>query len=211
MPRFHRDRGRVIVTGATATVAGLAIGVAFALAHGDVARTGRSVDAGRDDERRAALLAPFRHFAEPADALPDSAIAAIETSADKQPGEDPGRSRIVRPAPGKTAFLWPMAEGLCYGSPGPSGCFPLELLEKRGAVLGSRFGYTSAGDLTYAHIFGIAADGVSEVRISLDTGRTVSVPVYENSLWAEFSTIPVSASWSYENTTHTQDKLVLKP
>jgi hypothetical protein len=210
MPRFLRERARLAIFGVVAALAGLALGVALAVADGEFVRTAGPADPKRDDERRAALLAPFRASAEPVDALSPSAINAIHASADKQPGEDPRRSRIIQPAAGKTAFLWPMADGLCYGSPGPSGCFPLALLEKRGVVLGSS-GYTAAGEIKYAHIFGIATDEVSEVRIRVDTGGTVVVPVRDNGLWVELSATPLSASWTFQGTVHTQEPLVRAP
>jgi hypothetical protein len=210
MRQLGGDSGRLIVTGATAIVAGLAVGVALALADGGFSGASHSIDSPRGEARLSALMRAFRDSREAADALPPHAVEAIEASGDRQPGETPALSRIIRPAPGRVAFLWPMTDGLCYGSPGPSGCFPLDLLEQRGAVLGSRYGRTSSG-VEYAHIFGIAADDVSEVRVSLDTGRTVAVPVRDNGLWAEFSTTPVRASWTFGSTQHSQERLVPEP
>jgi hypothetical protein len=59
------------------------------------------------------MLGVFRTPATPAD---DNGFSKDDLSElpDRQPGEDPTRSRRVE-WPGATVFLWPMRDGVCYG------------------------------------------------------------------------------------------------
>ena len=135
-------------------------------------------------------LGVFRRAQRAGDVMP-GARAAIAAAGDRQPGEDPTLGRRQDVAGGQTAYLWPKTNGICYASPGPSGCFPLRVLEERGVVLGTA-GHSGAPE---TRVYGIVVDGIHEVAFDLDGGRRVSVPVEDNGLLADFAARPLQASW----------------
>src|SRR6185503_18821845 len=106
---------------AAALLAALVTGAAFALAGGD-----DSLDVptpGTDDRRAIDALAPdlsslvsaFRREQQPDDVSvgSDAALANLD---DAQPGEDPRLSRRLDLSDGTHAYMWPMADGVCWSA-----------------------------------------------------------------------------------------------
>ena len=135
-------------------------------------------------------LSVFRRAQRAGDVMP-GAGAAIAAAGDRQPGEDPSLGRRQDVAGGQTAYLWPKADGICYASPGPSGCFPVTILQERGVVLGTA-GRSGAPE---TRVYGIVVDGIREVNFDLDGGQRITVPVKDNGLLADFAARPLQASW----------------
>jgi hypothetical protein len=118
---------------------------------------------------------------------------------DRLPGQDLGRSRRVTPE-GASGFVWPMANGVCYGigsrsGPGAvSGCAKLADLRPHGLSIGTGL---SRGTFS---VGGIAVDGIREVRLTTAKGLDVEARVRDN---AFFVSAPESRSagarlhWSY--------------
>jgi hypothetical protein len=134
------------------------------------------------------MLAIFRRPATEAD---DAGVKRIN---DRQPGEDPARSRLVR-SRDATIFLWPMRDGVCQ-SVGPrrvSGCTPLDLLRRRGVAIGTE---SSRGRTA---VYGVVVDGIREVLVTASGEGNRRVAVTDNFFFAQLGAGVRSAhlSWRY--------------
>lgn len=110
---------------------------------------------------------------------------------DRQPGEDPSRSRRVD-WPGEEIYVWPMSDGVCYGVPSGSGCVPLEHLRRVGVSVGIQ-----AGRLGQS-ISGLVVDGIDEVVLTSTGGRERRLPVRENFFFADLDGQSVEGvRWTY--------------
>ena len=111
----------------------------------------------------AGLMHVFDRAQVSSDVIPGDPAATLERLDDLQPGENPLLARRVRLATDLDGFVWPMSNGVCYSSPGPSGCYPTHLLRKSGVLVGVEF----SGDSQRVRVFGIASDGVRK-RLGLE-------------------------------------------
>jgi hypothetical protein len=125
------------------------------------------------------MLGVFRTPATPAD---DNGFSKDDLSEipDRQPGEDPTRSRRVE-WPGATVFLWPMRDGVCYGVGGGGGCVPLDYLRRMGVAVGTH----SSG--RQASVSGVVVDGIREVVVTASGGRNLHVAVSENFFFVDLN------------------------
>jgi hypothetical protein len=110
---------------------------------------------------------------------------------DRQPGEDPSRSRRVD-WPGEEIYVWPMRDGVCYGVRSGSGCVPLEQLRRVGVSVGIQGGRPGQS------ITGLVVDGIDEVVLTSVGGAERRVPVRENFFFADVDGQSVEAvRWTY--------------
>jgi hypothetical protein len=144
------------------------------------------------DRTTASLMHVFRRPPTPDDVLAGARVlSGIQRRGDVQPGENPGITRRLALGGGHTALAWIRRRGVCYGSPGPAGCFPTGVLRERGVVFGAK----GASDRTTVRVFAIARDAVDEVTFTLQGGQTVTVPVADNGLLVDLPHPPVEARW----------------
>lgn len=92
---------------------------------------------------------------------------------DRQPGEDPSRSRRVD-WPGEEIYVWPMRDGVCYGVRSGSGCVPLDHLRRMGVSVAVQDGRSGQS------VSGLVVDGIDEVVLTSAGGADRRVPVSEN-------------------------------
>jgi hypothetical protein len=110
---------------------------------------------------------------------------------DRQPGEDPSRSRRVD-WPGEEIYVWPMRDGVCYGVRSGSGCVPLDHLRRVGVSVGVQGGRSGQS------VSGLVVDGIDQVVVTSPSGPDRRVPVREN-----FFFVPVNEQgvegvrWTY--------------
>jgi hypothetical protein len=175
-------------------IAGVPAGLAIDIARDreDAPAPHRAVQASPELKR---LMAVFRRPPRAADRLPARVVEEFSAIGDLQPGENLRGTRRIDLGAGGAAFVWPKADGVCYGTLGPSGCFPTSLLERLGAVLSSRSRYTLTGRPEQLSVFAVVADGVRTVRFTLDDRSEVAVRVRGNALWSDFDRRPVKARW----------------
>lgn len=194
MRRRSAGRPRRPAVALLAVIAGVAGGLAIDIVRDreDAPAPHRAVQASAELKR---LMAVFRRPQRAEDRLPARVVREFPASGDLQPGENLRGARRIDLGAGGAAFVWPKADGVCYGTRGPSGCFPTSLLERLGAVLASRSRYTLAGRPEQLSVFAVVADGVRTVRFTLDDRSDVTVRVRDNALWADFHRRPVEARW----------------
>jgi hypothetical protein len=141
------------------------------------------------------LFAVFRREATPRD---DSGWTKEELDdiPDRQPREDPTRSRRVGP-PDDPAYLWPMRDGVCssFGN-----CLKTDVLVDLGGVsLGTSFSSFPGGRQDKAGVHGIAVDGIEEIRLTRPGEDDIVVPVERNTFRLDVSEIrplPKGARWT---------------
>jgi hypothetical protein len=130
-------------------------------------------------------------FRAPPTAADDMGPAREEahTITDRQPGEDPSRSRRVE-WPGESIFLWPMRDGVCWGVRSRGGCVPLDHLRQVGVSVGIQAQGQS--------VSGVVVDGIEEVVVTSRGDSERRVPVRENFFFVDAGQTAVrSVSWSY--------------
>ncbi|MDQ3933019.1 MAG: hypothetical protein M3340_00120 [Actinomycetota bacterium] len=175
----------------------MAIGVVSASrSEGQGELSGRSANAVElvtgMDRSTVSLMHVFRRPPTPDDVLAGARVLRdIQRRGDVQPGENPGITRRLALGGGHTALVWLRRRGVCYGSPGPAGCFPTRVLRERGVVFGAK----GASDRTTVRMFAIARDAIDEVTFTLRGGATVTVPVADNGLLVDLPRPPVEARW----------------
>lgn len=139
-----------------------------------------------DAPRLEELLAVFR---EPATAADD--MGPPGPINDRQPGEDPSRSRRVE-WPGETIFMWPMRDGVCYGVRSGGGCVPLDHLRRQGVSVGIQ---DAPGRNA---VSGPVVDGIDEVVLTGPGGAQATVPVRDNFFFADLKGEKAErVSWTY--------------
>lgn len=132
------------------------------------------------------LLGVFRGPASPADDM--GSAGPIN---DRQPGEDPSRSRRVE-WPGETIFMWPMRDGVCYGVRSGGGCVPLDHLRRQGVSV-------SIQDAPGRNaVSGPVVDGIDEVVLTGPGGAEATVPVRDNFFFVDLKREKAErVSWTY--------------
>jgi hypothetical protein len=199
-----------LTAAALAGLGALVVGGTLAVASGD--------DAATPGTNRAAVetVAPglptvvgaFRRDQRPDDRIPGDPVGALEAQGDLQPRESPDMARRLQLAGRQSAYAWPSSHGVCYSSPGPSGCFPTALLAQRGALLGT----TYSGQSPVVRVFGLVRDGIGRVELTLENGGEVVLPVQDNAVYAEVQSDPAAARWrNPDGSSGAQDKLVRRP
>jgi hypothetical protein len=141
----------------------------------------------------AAAVPAFKRPQLPSDRIPGGdPVAALDRLNDRQSGENPRLSRRVATGPRGSAYVWPMTGGVCYASPGPSGCVTMSLLTRHGAVLGTtrREGAPTMG------VFGIAVEGIDRIVFTRADGTRKSVRVADGAVFKDVPADVVEASWT---------------
>jgi hypothetical protein len=194
----------LVVSSAAAVV--LVAGVA--LAFGPAGDTAGLPASGQSMPRAVAeQMSAFRRAQVPADKMPGDPVADLEESGDRQVSENPLLARRFDVGADKQAYAWPMADGVCYASPGPAGCVPTALLEQRGASIATSF----TTDSRVVRVFGLAVDGVKAVELDLTDGRTVTAPVRGGAFYVELASDPLQARWTMpDGSVATQSSLVMR-
>jgi hypothetical protein len=156
---------------------------------------------GGEDPRLEDILGVFRRDQNPHDRSGHS-VSDLEKTGDRQPGEDPSRSRRID-LPGGPVFLWPRKDGVCasWGN-----CVSTKLL--RGLGVAESVGYSTplhagaeASTLTSLH--GIAVDGIATIRLEAPGGDIV-LPVKDNVFRASRTALrskPTAFSFDYAGQT----------
>jgi hypothetical protein len=188
-------------TAALATSAALALGQSSDIAQRpEPAPPVKSVPRDVADQ-----LSAFRRAQAPSDKMPGDPVADLEKTGTRQAGENPVLARRLAVGSRGQAYAWPMADGVCYASPGPAGCVPTKLLEQRGATIATSSSSTSPT----VQVFGLAADGVKSVDLDLETGQTVTARVQDGAFYIELAADPLQARWTLaDGTIMTQAPLV---
>jgi hypothetical protein len=122
---------------------------------------GLDIPAGRKPQL-ADVIAAFRRPQTPRD---DHGFtkADLDDVPDRQPGEDPTRSRRVG-LPSGPVYLWPMTDGVCSSF---GGCIGIDsLLDVGGVALGTSFSSGTEGRPAHREVNGVVVDGISEIRLS---------------------------------------------
>jgi hypothetical protein len=193
-------RRRAAWTGAVALVAAASLAAALALdarEERDVVPAGPlglDIPAGREP-RLADLFAVFAREQTPRD---DSGWTRNELNdiPDRQPGEDPTRSRRVGPA-SEPIYIWPMKGGVCssFGN-----CLPLDVLVDVGGVaFGTSAGYRRDGSADHLGVEGIVVDGIEEIRLTRPGAPDIVVPVERNTFQRDVTDarpVPTGARWT---------------
>ena len=146
---------------------------------GDEQRTGGplglELPAGHKPELRD-LIAAFRREQTPRD---DNGFTRgdLDEIPDRQPGEDPTKSRRVD-LPSGPVYLWPMTDGVCSSF---GGCIGLDtLIDVGGVAVGTSYNAALDGRPEKREINGVVVDGIEEVRLIRPGADEIVVPVKEN-------------------------------
>jgi hypothetical protein len=154
-----------------------------------------------------ATLGVFAGERDSRDDLPGDPVAVLRRAGDAQKGEDPSLSRRVDVA-GSTrpAFLWPMADGVCYSAPeGGSGCAPIARIRDEGVeVAVSSAIRRSDLEYLYARVFGIARDGIDAVTLGFADGRELRADVRDNVFFAALTDMPNEVRWQDSRGNHVE-------
>jgi hypothetical protein len=194
------QKPRRMVSAARVALAAAAVALAVAAAAIVIAGNRDGGEPGRETAGPAAfppdaqledVMGVFRAPATAADRVP-YAPDDPRLNADRQPGEDPSRSRRVD-WPGEEIFVWPMRDGVCYGVRSGSGCVPLDHLRRVGVSVGIQGGRRGQS------VSGIVVDGIDEVVLAGPGGAERRVPVRENFFFADLTEAPAEVvRWRYE-------------
>ena len=136
---------------------------------------GLELPAGHKPELRD-LIAAFRREPTPRD---DHGFrkADLDELPDRQPGEDPTKSRRVD-LPSGPVYLWPMTDGVCSSF---GGCIGVDsLIDVGGVAVGTSYNAAFDGRPEKKEINGVVVDGIEEVRLIRPGADEIVVPVKEN-------------------------------
>jgi hypothetical protein len=140
------------------------------------------------------VLAVFRRDPTPRDDYGVS-IPDLEATGDRQPGEDPTRSRRVD-LPSGPVYLWPMRDGVCasWGN-----CLKIDtLIDVGGVAMGTSYAGPRGGRPALREVSGIVVDGIKEVRLTRPGADEIVIPVKDNAFHVDVSKIeppPSRARW----------------
>jgi hypothetical protein len=181
---------RVAIAAGAAALAVAAVGILIAgNGGGEPSREAAGAAAFPPDAQLEDVMGVFRVPATPADRVsyaPDDP----RLISDRQPGEDPSKSRRVD-WPGEEIYVWPMRDGVCYGVPSGSGCVPLDHLRRVGVSVGIQSGRLGQW------ISGVVVDGIDEVVLTSLSGPDQRVPVRENFVFAPVDGGVEGVRWTY--------------
>jgi hypothetical protein len=119
----------------------------------------------------------------------------LEETGDRQPGEDPTRSRRID-LPSGPVFLWPRKDGVCasWGN-----CLPIEtLIHVGGVAIQTGFSTTPDGRVQASEVAGMVVDGIEEVRLTRPGADDIVVPVRDGAFWLDLTKVdpaPTAARW----------------
>jgi hypothetical protein len=138
------------------------------------------------------LLGVFRREPTPRDSTGNT-VEDLERSGDRQPGEDPTRSRRID-LPSGPVYRWRMKDGVCssWGN-----CLGTDALRDLGVAFGTEHGGVP-GDLRLRTVSGIVVDGIEEIRLVRPGAPDMHVPVKDNVFRVELSDVrlqPIEARW----------------
>jgi hypothetical protein len=173
-------------TGAVLALLALGLLVAGNRGGGEPARTASGAPTDAPPAQLEEVLGVFRG---PATAADDMGPAGPIDN--RQPGEDPSRSRRVE-WPGETIFMWPMRDGVCYGVRSGGGCVPLDHLRRQGVSVGIQ---DARGRNA---VSGPVVDGIGEVVLTGPGGAETRVPVRDNFFFVDLEGATAErVSWTY--------------
>jgi hypothetical protein len=170
--RMVAPAARVALAAGAVALAVAAVGIVIAGNGGEASRDAPGPAAFPPDAQLEEVMGVFRAPATAADRVsyaPDDP----RLISDRQPGEDPSRSRRVD-WPGEEIYVWPMRDGVCYGVRSGSGCVPLDHLRRMGVSIGVQGGRSGQS------VSGLVVDGIDEVVVTSPGGPDRRVPVREN-------------------------------
>lgn len=197
-----------LTIGTAAATAALSTAVLAIAADGkpeNGAHGGRPSPVSTIPAKVAGVLAAFRRDATPSDEMPGDPVAALEAVDDWQPGENPLLARRLTLASGNYGYVWPMLDGVCYGSPGAAGCVSIDVLRARGVLITT----ASSTDSPMVKVFGIAVDGVKAVTMTLADGSEVVAPFNGGAFYVEVTSDPTTARWKKPDGTPVEQSPVL--
>jgi hypothetical protein len=151
----------------------------------------------------AGLMHVFDRNQVSSDVIPGDPVVTLDRLGDRQPGENPLLARRVRLPTDLHGFVWPMSNGVCYSSPGPSGCYPIDLLRKSGVLVGIEF----SGDSRIVRVFGIAIDGVETVTLALADRTQLTATVTDGAFYVDATDDPIQARWTMPDGTRAEATL----
>jgi hypothetical protein len=199
-----RRRTRLLRGAAAALAAILVAGVLF-VALGDPGDSGRptaapangslglDIAAGTKPELRD-VMAVFRREPTPRD---DYGLTKeqLDETGDRQPGEDPTRSRRID-LPSGPVYLWPMRDGVCasWGN-----CLSVEaLIQVGGVAIATAFSGTPGDRIDAREVSGMVVDGIKEVRLTRPGADDIVVPVKDGAFRLDLTNAgpaPTAARW----------------
>jgi hypothetical protein len=180
---------RVVLAAGAAALAVIAVGIVIAGNGGEPGREAAAPAAFPPDAQLEDVMGIFREPATPADRV-SYAPGDPRLNTDRQPGEEPSRSRRVD-WPGEEIYVWPMRDGVCYGVRSGSGCVPLGHLRRVGVSVGIQSGRLGQ------FISGVVVDGIDEVVLTSPGGPDQRVPVRENFVFASVDAGAKGIRWTY--------------
>ena len=174
-------------------VAALATGTGIARGGGDP-----SEDPAAQRERVKAtspelpdLVRAFQRDQVDEDRIPGDPLGDLAQTGTLQPQEDPRLSRRVHDGE-RPAYVWPARDRACYAYRNMGGCVHTSVLRRHGVAVSAT--YTSS-DPT-AHLFGLVAPGVRDVKLHLADGSAVDVDVRNDAFAVAVSRDPARATWT---------------
>jgi hypothetical protein len=193
---------------ATALATALGVSLALAIVPGGNSETEGANASHRVARDGAAALSPdlpglisaFRREQTSADRLPGDPVGALDHLGDARPGESPQFARRLD-TPGGAVYAWPETEGVCYGWSGSAGCTPTFVLADQGVIVGLRVIRNDPDASPQVSVAGLARDGITEVELVFDGGRSQAIIVDNNAFLAQPSDIPAEVRWTNPNGT----------
>jgi hypothetical protein len=202
----RRRVGRRLVSLGLAVVPAVVVGVALAVAGG-----GGSGPPDREDravEQVApglpTLVAAFRRSQKEGDKIPGEDPLQALAQIGSLPGENPLLSRRLELVGGYHAYVWPANDSVCYSWSGASGCTSTSVLAQKGVLIG-----TNSDGGSEVEVFGLARDGVSEIRFTLEDGSEVLAPVENNGALVRLPVMPLEARWKNPDRTNGRQRVPL--
>jgi hypothetical protein len=187
--RVVAPAARVALAAGAVALAVAAAGIVIVRDGGEPGREAAGPAAFSADAQLEDVMGVFRTPATEADRVP-YAPGDPRLNADRQPGEDPSRSRRVD-WPGEEIYVWPMRDGVCYGVRGGSGCVPLDHLSRVGVSVGVENGRLGQS------ISGVVVDGIDEVVLTSPGEPELRLPVRENFFFALLDGGVQGVRWTY--------------
>lgn len=198
-----------------ALLAALAVGGALAVARGGDSEPGDSSGDGAPSDGAAALapelpklVAAFRREQTPTDHLAGDPVRALDNLGDARPGESPQFARRLETGRG-AVYAWPETDGVCYAWSASIGCTPTLVLADKGVLVGLRVTRDDPSSSPQVSLGGLARDGVQQIELVLDGGRSEAIAVENNAFLAEPSSVPKEVRW--ENPDGTPGTQRLRP
>jgi hypothetical protein len=121
------------------------------------------------------LLGVFRREPTPRDST-GTTVDELEETGDRQPGEDPTRSRRID-LPSEPVYLWRMRDGVCasWGN-----CLGTRSLRELGVAFATEHRATLGSGSSLRVVSGIVVDGIEEIRLVRPGAPELRIPARDN-------------------------------